>query len=130
MDRKTFIAFKRRQPALAQALVEVMGGEVSTRDIEKWIDALRSQIEKITLEKDPKLAFMQKTIKFTKGGKYYRVVIEDKAGGNGSAYCFIDMEGNIYKAASWKTPAKGIRGHISTTDVRKADQYTSWLYRR
>lgn len=34
-----------------------------------------------------------------------------------SAYCFIDFEGNIFKAASWSTPAKGIRCHIDKLDV-------------
>lgn len=29
-----------------------------------------------------------------------------------SVFCFIDNEGNIYKAASWLQPAKGIRGSI------------------
>jgi len=27
-------------------------------------------------------------------------------------YCFLDTEGNIFKAASWKIPAKHIRGNI------------------
>lgn len=30
-----------------------------------------------------------------------------------SVHCFIDIEtGNILKAASWKVPAKGVRGNI------------------
>lgn len=34
-----------------------------------------------------------------------------------SAHCFIDIEtGNILKAASWKVPAKGVRGNIFTDD--------------
>lgn len=101
-------------------------------DIERWLKELRTHIEKITLEKDPAKAFMQRTIGWTKGPKFYRVYIESKDGGGNdrSAYCFIDMEGNIYKADSWKRPAKGIRGNVKTTDPRKADQYTSWLYRR
>lgn len=29
-----------------------------------------------------------------------------------SVYCFLDRKGNILKAASWKAPAKGVRGTI------------------
>jgi hypothetical protein len=36
---------------------------------------------------------------------------------NGSVHCFIDIEtGNILKAASWKVPAKGVRGSIFKDD--------------
>ena len=54
-----------------------------------------------------------------KGKKYIRVVKEYPQPGNvavlgsRSVYCFVDYEGNIYKAASWKTPTKGIRGNIN-----------------
>lgn len=52
------------------------------------------------------------------GSKYIRVVMSYPDPRNlevmtsSSAYCFLDGEGNIYKAESWKKPAKGIRGHI------------------
>lgn len=39
-----------------------------------------------------------------------------------SVYCFVDFEGNILKAATWSTPAKGLRGHVdnlNTTDLGK-----------
>ena len=41
------------------------------------------------------------------GKKYIRVVTSE-----GSAYCFLDSEGNIYKPDGWKRPAKHIRGSI------------------
>lgn len=31
-------------------------------------------------------------------------------------YCFLDYEGNIYKSASWKAPAKHIRGTVFDKD--------------
>jgi hypothetical protein len=45
------------------------------------------------------------------GRKYIRVV-ENLSYGGRSVYCFFDYKGNIYKAASWKAPAKGIRGTL------------------
>ncbi len=44
------------------------------------------------------------------GRKYIKLVVV--SGGQRSVYCFLDMEGNIYKAASWRAPAKYIRGSV------------------
>lgn len=47
------------------------------------------------------------------GKKYIRIVVNQYGNfSNRSVYCFLDMEGNIYKSASWKIPAKHIRGSI------------------
>lgn len=54
------------------------------------------------------------------GAKYTRVVQADSV--SRSVYCFVDGMGNIYKAASWKAPAKGIRSRLATVDVK-------WGYR-
>lgn len=41
--------------------------------------------------------------------KYFKIV------GHGSVVAFIDkVTGDIYKPASWKVPAKGIRGNINS----------------
>ena len=65
------------------------------------------------------------------GAKYTRVIITMNGNDQSrSVHCFIDAEGNIYKAASWKTPAKGVRATLATVDVSKCDPYGSWLYRR
>lgn len=29
-----------------------------------------------------------------------------------SCFCFVDYDGNLYKSAGWKAPAKGIRGTL------------------
>ena len=47
---------------------------------------------------------------FTRGKKYIRLV--DNSYGQESVFCFIDYDGNLYKADSWAKPAKGIRGFI------------------
>ena len=45
------------------------------------------------------------------GSKFIRVVSTSL--GSRAVHCFLDYQGNIYKSASWKTPAKGIRGNIN-----------------
>jgi len=62
--------------------------------------------------------------------KYVRIVTNFRIGTDSwEVYCFIDHEGNIYKAASWTTPAKGVRSTLATVDIGKVDSYGSWLYR-
>lgn len=59
----------------------------------------------------------------TKGRKYNRLVQDtrDKVTGKlfeqRSVAGFIDNEGNIYKAAGWKAPAKGVRGNLFTDSI-------------
>jgi hypothetical protein len=59
----------------------------------------------------------------TTGRKFTRVTKRS------SAYCFLDADGNIYKPASWATPAKGVRSTLASVDMTKVDEYGSWLYR-
>ncbi len=61
------------------------------------------------------------------GSKYTRVI--NTSCGSRSVYCFIDADGNIYKAASWKTPAKGVRSNLAGVDLSRVDRYGGWLYR-
>lgn len=63
------------------------------------------------------------------GVKYTRIVQSFRNTGNRSVFCFVDAEGNIYKPAGWKTPAKGVRSTLATVDITKVDPYGSWLYR-
>jgi hypothetical protein len=62
------------------------------------------------------------------GIKYTRIV--QTASGHRSVYCFVDASGNIYKAASWKTPAKGVRSTLATVDISTVDPHGAWLYAR
>ena len=53
-----------------------------------------------------------------------------------SVWCFVDKNtGDVYKPASWKAPAKGIRYNLLDdasfkVALQKADPYGSWLYLR
>lgn len=45
------------------------------------------------------------------GKKYYKVIMI--ANGSRSVHCFVDKNtGDVYKSASWKSPAKGIRYNL------------------
>lgn len=44
--------------------------------------------------------------------------------GQSSVYCFVDMNGNIYKAATWNSPAKHIRGHVDNLNTRDLCKYS------
>lgn len=55
-----------------------------------------------------------KTVDFTIGKKYTRVFTTyNEDGKPKTVVCFVDIDGNIYKPAGWKTPTKHIRGNIN-----------------
>ena len=66
------------------------------------------------------------------GRKYVRIVKTTHH--QRSVYCFVRIDdGAILMAASWKTPAKGVRAwldQVLANDLEGVDPYTRWLYRR
>ena len=72
---------------------------------------------------------------FESGHKYHKVIMVDNAGGR-SVHCFIDKKtGQIYKSASWKSPAKGVRYDLRIIEQREwllenATWHGSYLYAR
>jgi oxalate decarboxylase/phosphoglucose isomerase-like protein (cupin superfamily) len=67
------------------------------------------------------------------GKKYHKVVFID-GGGSRSVHAFIDKQtGEVYKSASWKAPAKGVRYDLRLIADREyllqnADWSGSYLY--
>lgn len=64
------------------------------------------------------------------GRKYNKVVQVDN---QRIVHSFVDNEGNVYKAAGWRAPAKGVRYNLNTDlDVLRnvADPFGSYLYLR
>ena len=67
------------------------------------------------------------------GKKYHKVIMI--AHGSHSVHCFVDKKtGEVYKSASWKSPAKGVRYNLLDDNSREtcyqnADWAGSYLYR-
>jgi len=60
--------------------------------------------------KYPNLASPSFSVQF--GKKYGKIVRQ--SGSQRSVHCFVDLSnGDLYKAATWKSPAKHVRGNIA-----------------
>ena len=68
------------------------------------------------------------------GRKYHKVIMN--AGGQRSVHAFVDKKtGEVYKSASWKAPAKGVRFDLRIINQREwllqhADWAGAYLYAR
>ncbi len=69
------------------------------------------------------------------GKKYHKVIFVD-GGGQRSVHCFIDKNtGEMYKSATWKSPAKGVRYDLRLIEDREnvlknCDWAGGYLYAR
>ena len=69
------------------------------------------------------------------GRKYHKLIMETGAGSR-SVHAFIDKKtGEVFKSASWKAPAKGVRYNLLSIESReecfaRADWAGSYLYLR
>ena len=79
--------------------------------------------------------YLQQKVTIINGSKYAKIAIGYVKSEGRSVYCFIDKSnGDIYKAASWKAPAKGVRGSIMNDncdigDDKPCNRFGSGLYR-
>jgi hypothetical protein len=68
------------------------------------------------------------------GRKYHKIIMN--ANGSRSVHAFVDKKtGEVYKSASWKTPAKGVRYDLRIIEQREwllenADWAGGYLYAR
>jgi len=68
------------------------------------------------------------------GRKYHKIIMN--ANGQRSVHAFVDRKtGEVYKSASWKSPAKGVRYDLRIIEQREwlfenADWASSYLYAR
>jgi len=65
----------------------------------------------------------------TRGSKFYKIIMISH--GSRSVYCFVDKRnGDIFKSAGWRAPAKGVRGSILNVDSYiNSDWSGGWLYK-
>jgi hypothetical protein len=69
------------------------------------------------------------------GRKYHKLIMVDSGGGR-SVHAFVDKKtGEVYKSASWKSPAKGVRYDLRIIEQREwllqhADWAGGYLYAR
>jgi hypothetical protein len=67
------------------------------------------------------------------GRKYHKLIMVDSGGGR-SVHAFVDKKtGEVYKSASWKSPAKGVRYDLRLIEQREwllehADWAGAYLY--
>ena len=75
---------------------------------------------------------------FESGKKYHKIIMIDN-GGSRSVHAFVDKKtGEVYKSASWKQPAKGVRYDLRLIKDREylfaqsawANRYSRSLIRR
>jgi hypothetical protein len=72
---------------------------------------------------------------FESGRKYHKIIMIDNGGGR-SVHAFVDRKtGSVYKSASWKSPAKGVRYDLRIIEQREwllenADWAGAYLYVR
>jgi hypothetical protein len=94
--------------------------QVKLEDVIKFIEAKKQEATKarhpiLCKNVETGEEKMYETLSAEVGNKYIKVV-STHCGGQASVYCFFDFLGNIYKAASWKAPAKHIRGSVFDKD--------------
>ena len=71
---------------------------------------------------------------FESGRKYHKIIMN--AAGSRSVHAFVDKNtGEVYKSASWKSPAKGVRYDLRIIEQREwllqnADWASGYLYAR
>ena len=77
----------------------------------EYVNQLRIGHQKYYAEHFPNLA-QPPHFSVNFGKKYGKIIRESY--GSKSVHCFVDLSnGDLYMAASWKAPAKGVRGNIA-----------------
>lgn len=96
--------------------------------IDAFVDALQVRINAKYAKHYPNLT--PDVVHVEAGRKYAKIVKASPTGmkgfSNRTVHCFIEMStGDIYKSASWKAPAKHVRGSVLTEDhgMSAVDEY-------
>lgn len=93
-------------------------------------ELLRSKIEKWCADLTEKekerfdgmgIGYLAPTYGYDWNKKYIRIWYASS--NSRSSFAFVDQDGNIYKCAGWKAPAKGVRGFIDNPPMTLRDLY-------
>jgi hypothetical protein len=96
---------------------------------EENVDYHREQIDKLCMGEG-----VDEYI-YTKGKKYAKIIHITQPSGQRSAHAFVDLNtGDVYKSASWQSPAKGVRYNLMDDKSReemykRADWAGGYLYK-
>lgn len=106
------------EESLNKGLKEDMELNFDRALLDKWIDDLNANGAKY-----------HQTFSYTEGGKYIRVSYTFGGRYDTAVFAFVDADGNIYKPAGWKTPAKGVRARIDQNPPMDEKDLYSARYR-
>ena len=93
------------------------------------VDYHKEQIDKLCMGEDVD------NFTYVKGKKYAKIIHTTSYSGQRSAHAFVDLNtGDVYKSASWKAPAKGVRYNLmdeksSEQMYQRADWAGGYLYK-
>ena len=103
----TFQEFKEAKPAKDEQTANVL------RYSEVLCEALVQQFKSSHPNSDPYKFYIES------GRKYHKIIMETN-GNSRSVHAFVEKKfGNVYKAASWKAPAKHIRFNLLDDNSRE-----------
>ncbi len=103
----TFQEFKETKPAKDEQVANVL------RYSEILCEALVQHFKSSHPNSDPYKFYIES------GRKYHKLIMETN-GNSRSVHAFVDKNsGAVYKAASWKAPAKGIRYYLLDDNSRE-----------
>jgi hypothetical protein len=103
----TFQEFKEAKPAKDEQTANVL------RYSEILCEALTQQFKSSHPNSDPYKFYIES------GRKYHKIIMETN-GNSRSVHAFVEKKfGNVYKAASWKAPAKHIRFNLLDDNSRE-----------
>lgn len=105
--------------AFSNATLDVPEQDDFETALAAFVAALQARSDKHYAEKFPNLDPTKYSV--DPRGKKYKRIVDTTHGGNRSVHCFVEVAtGDIWKAASWKAPAKNFpRGNIYNDDPIK-----------
>jgi hypothetical protein len=105
--------------------------------IEQFCDVLRTNYQSSCIERHRQYIEKGENVEYTyvKGKKYAKIVHLSGPAKQRSAHAFVDLNtGDVYKSASWQSPAKGVRYNLMDEKsceemYKRADWAGGYLYK-